>query len=54
MREMLEKLPEGDWLCEECQDAVEAEKKRLGKSEVCFDIKMCSGVRHFKSFVSCI
>lgn len=29
MREMLEKLPEGDWLCEECQDAVEAENKRL-------------------------
>lgn len=36
MREMLEKLPEGDWLCEECQDAVEAENKRLGKSEVVY------------------
>jgi hypothetical protein len=32
MREMLEKLPEGDWFCEECQDAVEAENKRLGKN----------------------
>jgi hypothetical protein len=34
MREMLGKLPEGDWFCEECQDAVEAENKRLGKSEL--------------------
>ncbi|CAJ2650897.1 unnamed protein product [Trifolium pratense] len=33
MREMLEKLPEGDWFCEECQDAVEAEKKRLDVEE---------------------
>ncbi|MCH87812.1 bromodomain adjacent to zinc finger domain protein 2B, partial [Trifolium medium] len=30
---MLEKLPEGDWFCEECQDAVEAEKKRLDVEE---------------------
>ncbi|KAG4386225.1 hypothetical protein AAZX31_11G008600 [Glycine max] len=29
MREMLEKVPEGDWLCEECKDAEENEKKRL-------------------------
>lgn len=34
MREMLEKVPEGDWLCEECKDAEENENKRLGKSEV--------------------
>ncbi|XP_058778432.1 uncharacterized protein LOC131652556 isoform X3 [Vicia villosa] len=33
MREMLEKLPEGDWFCEECQDAVEAENKRLDAEE---------------------
>ncbi|KAK7405940.1 hypothetical protein VNO78_07552 [Psophocarpus tetragonolobus] len=29
MREMLEKVPEGDWLCEECKDAEETENKRL-------------------------
>ncbi|KAL5182112.1 Bromodomain adjacent to zinc finger domain protein 1A [Glycine soja] len=29
MREMLEKVPEGDWLCEECKDAEENENKRL-------------------------
>lgn len=34
MREMLEKVPEGDWLCEECKDAEETEKKKLGKSEL--------------------
>ncbi|CAL5208500.1 unnamed protein product [Lathyrus oleraceus] len=33
MREMLEKLPEGDWFCEECQDAVEAENKRPDAEE---------------------
>ncbi|CAK8539204.1 unnamed protein product [Lathyrus sativus] len=33
MREMLEKLPEGDWFCEECQDALEAENKRLDAEE---------------------
>ncbi|KAL5098666.1 hypothetical protein RYX36_002993 [Vicia faba] len=33
MREMLEKLPEGDWFCEECQEAVEAENKRLDAEE---------------------
>lgn len=38
MREMLEKVPEGDWLCEECKDAEENEKKRLGKSEVVYHI----------------
>ncbi|KAJ1391204.1 Zinc finger, FYVE/PHD-type [Sesbania bispinosa] len=29
MREMLQKVPEGDWLCEECKDAEETENKRL-------------------------
>ncbi|KAI5418025.1 hypothetical protein KIW84_042605 [Lathyrus oleraceus] len=33
MREMLEKLPEGDWFCEERQDAVEAENKRPDAEE---------------------
>ncbi|XP_020230062.1 uncharacterized protein LOC109810880 isoform X2 [Cajanus cajan] len=28
MRDMLEKVPEGDWLCEECKDAEENENKR--------------------------
>ncbi|KAL9327883.1 hypothetical protein ACSQ67_002886 [Phaseolus vulgaris] len=28
MREMLEKVPEGDWLCEECKDAEENENKK--------------------------
>lgn len=33
MREMLEKVPEGDWFCEECQYAEETAKQRLeGKS----------------------
>lgn len=36
MREMLEKVPEEDWFCEECQDALETENKRLGKSEVVY------------------
>lgn len=38
MREMLDKVPEGDWFCEECKDAEENENKRLGKSEVVYDI----------------
>ncbi|CAJ1926292.1 unnamed protein product [Sphenostylis stenocarpa] len=29
MREMLDKVPEGDWLCEECKDAEENENKKL-------------------------
>ncbi|XP_061354417.1 protein PARALOG OF AIPP2-like isoform X2 [Gastrolobium bilobum] len=29
MKEMLEKVPEGEWLCEECKDAEETENKRL-------------------------
>ncbi|OIV94979.1 hypothetical protein TanjilG_22176 [Lupinus angustifolius] len=33
MRVMLEKVPEGDWLCEECQYAVETEKQRLDVEE---------------------
>lgn len=31
MREMLEKLPEGDWLCEECKTVEQAEKRRQEK-----------------------
>ncbi|KAL1362451.1 hypothetical protein HN51_010707 [Arachis hypogaea] len=31
MREMLEKVPEGDWLCEECKYAQETENQKLGK-----------------------
>ena len=31
MREMLEKAPEGDWFCEECQYAEETANQRLGK-----------------------
>jgi len=31
MREMLDEVPEGDWLCEEC--AEEAEKQKQGKAE---------------------
>lgn len=38
MREMLEKVPEGDWLCEECKDAEENENKKPGKSEVVYHI----------------
>ncbi|RYR69532.1 hypothetical protein Ahy_A03g016088 [Arachis hypogaea] len=33
MREMLEKVPEGDWLCEECKYAEETEKHRLDVEE---------------------
>ncbi|CAA7038526.1 unnamed protein product [Microthlaspi erraticum] len=33
MRVMLQKLPEGDWLCEECQFAEEAEKQKLEAEE---------------------
>ncbi|KAK7308008.1 hypothetical protein VNO77_41556 [Canavalia gladiata] len=33
MREMLQKVPEGDWLCEECKDAEENENKRLDVEE---------------------
>lgn len=34
MREMLEKVPEGDWLCEECKCAEETANRKLGKREV--------------------
>ncbi|KAJ8465408.1 hypothetical protein OPV22_027960 [Ensete ventricosum] len=33
MRTMLYKIPEGDWLCEECQLKAELEMKRLDKTE---------------------
>lgn len=31
MREMLDKVPEGDWLCEECKTLEQAEKRRQEK-----------------------
>ncbi|RLN35258.1 uncharacterized protein C2845_PM03G30460 [Panicum miliaceum] len=34
MRVMMEDVPESEWLCEDCQTAVESEKKKLEKSEV--------------------
>lgn len=30
MREMLDKVPEGDWLCEECKSAEENENQKQG------------------------
>ncbi|KAI4295253.1 hypothetical protein L6164_035319 [Bauhinia variegata] len=33
MREMLQKVPEGDWLCEECKYAEETENQRLEETE---------------------
>jgi len=48
MREMLEKVPEGDWLCEECKDAEVNENKKPGKSEAVYLItRMAFWVRHF-------
>ena len=44
MREMLQKVPEGNWLCEECKYAEETENQRIGNSEVVSNIKrICSG-----------
>lgn len=34
MREMLEKVPEGDWLCEECKSAEENENQKQGDIEI--------------------
>jgi hypothetical protein len=31
MREKLQKVPKGDWFCEECQFAEETTNQRLGK-----------------------
>lgn len=31
MREMLQKLPDGEWLCEECKFAEENESQKIGK-----------------------
>lgn len=31
MKEMLQKVPEGDWLCEECKFAEETEKQKQGR-----------------------
>jgi len=46
MREMLVKLPEGDWLCEECKCAEETTNQRLGNLEV-----LC--IHHFLFEKSC-
>ena len=34
MRDMMEKVPDGEWFCEECQTEVEYEKEKLEKPEV--------------------
>lgn len=34
MREMLQKVPEGDWVCEECKSADETENQKPGKEIV--------------------
>ncbi|KAM3277651.1 hypothetical protein ACQJBY_045507 [Aegilops geniculata] len=34
MREMMEKVPDGEWFCEECQTEVEYEKEKLEKPQV--------------------
>ena len=34
MREMLQNLPEGDWLCEECKLAEESGNQKQGKAEI--------------------
>lgn len=36
MREMLEKVPEGEWLCEECKMADEAENQKQGTETIMF------------------
>uniref|UniRef100_A0A453LMI1 PHD-type domain-containing protein n=1 Tax=Aegilops tauschii subsp. strangulata TaxID=200361 RepID=A0A453LMI1_AEGTS len=34
MRDMMEKVPDGEWFCEECQTEVEYEKEKLEKPQV--------------------
>ena len=58
MREMLQKLPEGDWLCEECKLAEEAENQKQGKAEVAVQIviyfgdkKPLPGHKHFHTSI---
>jgi hypothetical protein len=38
MRDMLQKVPEGDWLCEECKLAEETENQKPGKAEIAVQI----------------
>lgn len=38
MRDMLQKVPEGDWLCEECKLAEETENQKQGKAEIAVQI----------------
>jgi hypothetical protein len=35
---MLQKVPEGDWLCEECKLAEETENQKPGKAEIAVQI----------------
>ena len=35
---MLQKVPEGDWLCEECKLAEETENRKPGKAEIAVQI----------------
>ncbi|KAI9377259.1 hypothetical protein POPTR_019G041900v4 [Populus trichocarpa] len=48
MREMLQKLPEGDWLCEECKLAEEAENQKQDAEEKRMNVAstQSSGKRH--------
>lgn len=34
MRERLDEVPEGDWLCEECKSAEENENQKQGEVEI--------------------
>ena len=38
MRDMLQKVPEGDWLCEECKLVEETENQKQGKAEIAVQI----------------
>lgn len=38
MREMLQAVPEEEWLCEECKYAEETANQRLGKHEVVLSV----------------
>lgn len=41
MRERLNAVPEGDWQCEECKFAEEAEKQKQGKAEYLTEHAIC-------------
>lgn len=44
MRERLNEVPEGDWLCEECKFAEEAEKQKQGKAEYITEHAICEKI----------